>query len=100
MSGQDILQELRQAVFQVTENGESMYFSVPESVELLQAAAHLRNYLSDENAGTKFTAIFPHGEKITQDQFDAAAAERMENTGCIAGAYSGSARWTNFSLIR
>ena len=60
MSGQDILQELRQAVFQVTENGESMYFSVPESVELLQAAAHLRNYLSDENAGTKFTAIFPH----------------------------------------
>ena len=86
MSGQDILQELRQAVFQVTENGESMYFSVPESVELLQAAAHLRNYLSSENAG-KFTAIFPHGEKITQEQFDAAAAERMENTGCIADAY-------------
>ena len=86
MSGQDILQELRQAVFRVTENGESMYFSVPKSVELLQAAAHLRNYLSGENAG-KFTAIFPHGEKITQEQFDAAAAERMENTGCIAGAY-------------
>ena len=87
MSGQDILQELRQVVFRVTENGESMYFSVPESVELLQAAAHLRNYLSDKNAGKKFTAIFPHGEKITQEQFDAAAAERMENTGCIAGAY-------------
>ena len=87
MSGQDILQEPRQAVFRVTENGESMHFSVPESVELLQAAAHLRNYLSDKNAGTKFTAIFPHGEKITQEQFDAAAAERMENTGCIAGAY-------------
>ena len=87
MSGQDILQEPRQAAFRVTENGESMYFSVPESVELLQAAAHLRNYLSDKNAGTKFTAIFPHGEKITQEQFDAAATERMENTGCIAGAY-------------
>ena len=87
MSGQDILQEPRQTVFRVTENGESMYFSVPESVELLQAAAHLRNYLSDKNAGKKFTAIFPHGEKITQEQFDAAAAERMENTGCIAGAY-------------
>ena len=40
-----------------------------------------------QNADTKFTAIFPHGEKITQEQFDAAAAERMENTGCIAGAY-------------
>ena len=87
MSGQDILQEPRQAVFRVPENGESMYFSVPESVELLQSAAHLRNYLSDKNAGTKFTAIFPHGEEITQEQFDAAAAERMENTGCIASAY-------------
>ena len=86
MSGQDILQELRQAVFRVTENGESMYFSVPKSVELLQAAAHLRNYLSGENAG-KFTAIFPHGEKITQEQFDAAAAERMENTGEISGLF-------------
>ena len=78
MSGQDILQEPRQAVFRVTENGESMYFSVPESVELLQAAAHLRNYLSDKNAGTKFTAIFPHGEKITQEQFDAAAQAYQE----------------------
>ena len=87
MSGQDILQEPRQAVFRVTENGESMYFSVPESVELLQAAAHLRNYLSDKNAGTKFTAIFPHGEKITQEQFDAAAAERMENTGEVSGVF-------------
>ena len=87
MSGQDILQEPRQAVFRVTENGESMYFSVPDSVELVQAAAHLRNDLSDKNAGIKFTAIFPHGEKITQEQFDAAAAERMENIGCIAGAY-------------
>ena len=53
----------------------------------MQAAAHLRNYLSDKNAGTKFTAIFPHGEKITQEQFNAAAAERMENAGGIAGAY-------------
>lgn len=58
MSGQDIMQEPRQAVFRVTENGESMYFSVPESVELLQAAAHLRNYLSDKNAGTKLQPYF------------------------------------------
>ena len=75
------------AVFHVTENSESVYFSVAESLELLQAAAHLRNYLSDENVGTKFTAMFPHGEKITQEQFDAAAAERMENTGHVTGAY-------------
>ena len=79
--------EQKIAVFHVTENGESVYFSVAEPMELLQTAVHLRNCLSDENADTKFTAIFPHGEKITQEQFDAAAEERMENTGCIAGAY-------------
>lgn len=79
--------EQKIAVFHVTENGESVYFSVSESLELLQTAVHLRNYLSGENADTKFTAIFPRGEKITQEQFDAAAAERMENTGRVAGAY-------------
>lgn len=75
------------AVFHVTENAESVYFSVAESLELLPTAVHLRNYLSDENAGTKFVASFPRGEKITQDQFDAAVAGRMENTGRVAGAY-------------
>lgn len=65
----------------MTENGESVYFSVAEPMELLQTAVHLRNCLSDENADTKFTAMFPHKEKISQEQFDAAASERMENTG-------------------
>ena len=75
------------AVFHVTENGESVCFSVAESLELIQTAVHLRNYLSDEKAGTKFISAFPHSEKITQEQFDAAVAERMENTGRVAGAY-------------
>lgn len=92
MSGQNILRGMRKAeqkiaVFHVTENSESVCFSVAESLELLQSAVHLRNYLSDKNTGTKFTATFPHGEKITQEQFDAAVAERMENTGRVAGAY-------------
>ena len=79
--------EQKIAVFHVTENGESVYFSVAEPMELLQTAVHLRNCLSDENADTKFVSTFPRGEKITQEQFDAAAAERMENTGRITGAY-------------
>ena len=79
--------EQKIAVFHVNENTENVYFSVEESLELLQAAVHLRNYLSDENADTKFISTFPRGEKITQEQFDAAAAERMENTGRVAGAY-------------
>ena len=87
MSSQDTSQKPRQAVFHVTENGESVYFSVAESPELLQAADYLRNYLSDKNADTKFISTFPHTEKIMQEQFDAAAAERTENTGRIAGAY-------------
>ncbi len=79
--------EQKIAVFHVTENGESVYFSVAEPMELLQTAVHLRNCLSDENADTKFTAMFPHKEKISQEQFDAAASERMENTGRVTGAY-------------
>ena len=75
------------AVFHATENSESVYFSMAESLELLQTAVHLRNYLSGKNMDTKFVSTFPRREKITQEQFDTAAAERMENTGCISGAY-------------
>ena len=75
------------AVFHVTENSESVYFSVAESLELLQTVVHLRNYLSGKNTDTKFVSTFPRREKITQEQFDTAAAERMENTGRISGAY-------------
>ena len=91
--------EQKIAVFHVTENGESVYFSVSESLELLQAAVHLRNYLSDENADTKFVSAFPCGEKITQEQFDAAAAECMENTGRVAGAYELDFNARTFSAL-
>ena len=87
MSSQDTSHKPRRAVFHVTENGENVYFSVAESLELLQAAVHLRNYLSDENVDTKFVATFSRVEKITQEQFNAAATERTENTGRVTGAY-------------
>ena len=75
------------AVFHVTEGGESVCFSVSKSMKFLQAAVHLRNYLSDKNEDTDFFSMFQHTEKITQEQFDTAAAERMENTGRVTGAY-------------
>lgn len=75
------------AVFHVTEGGESVCFSVSKSMEFLQAAVHLRNYLSDKNEDTDFFSMFQHTEKITQEQFDTAAAERMENTGRVTGVY-------------
>ena len=77
----------RFAVFHVTENGESVYFSVEGSPEMLQVANHLREYLYDENAVSKFVSAFPRCEKVTQEQFDAAVAERMETTGRVTGAY-------------
>ena len=50
--------EQKIAVFHETENGESVCFSVAESLELLQAAVHLQNYLSGENAETNFETAF------------------------------------------
>lgn len=77
----------RFTVFRLTENGKSSYYSAEGSLEMLQVANHLRNPLSDENAVSKFVSAFPCCEKVTQEQFDAAVAERMENTGRVTGAY-------------
>lgn len=75
------------AVFHVTENSESVYFSMAESLELLQTAGPSAKLPIRQKVDTKFVSTFPRREKITQEQFDTAAAERMENTGCISGAY-------------
>lgn len=88
-------QERRQAweagrrftVFHLKENGKSTYFSVEDSLEMFQVADYLRTCLSSEHAGAKFASTLFRCEEITQEQFDAATAEHMENTGRVAGAY-------------
>lgn len=78
------------AVFYVTEGGCSSRFMVGEDIELLQAAIQLRAYIRKigENIPTHFADLFPSKEKISNEQYDAFAAERMDNTGRVAGAYN------------
>lgn len=79
----------RFAVFHVTEEGNSVYFSVNEPLEILQSAARLRKYLrkSEGDAPARFVGMFSRGERISQERFDAYVTERLDNTGRVTGAF-------------
>ena len=81
---QDIWQEERQArqeqeaarrfaVFHVTEDGNSIHFTVDEPLETLDAAVRLRDYIRKpaNEAPVRFTGMFSRGTRISQEQFDA-----------------------------
>ncbi len=77
------------AVFHIKENGSEVRFSVDNRVELLDAARILRAYLQSESKfADGFADRFRHREPLTPEQFQAYAAERMENTGRVTGAYA------------
>lgn len=77
------------AVFHVTENGDDSYFLVEGEVEFLPVADCLRQYTQKptESATTKFAEMFVCTERISWEQFDVYAQERMENTGRVVGAF-------------
>ena len=79
----------RFAVFRVTEEGDSVCFSVNEPLEMLQSAARLRGYLrrSEGDAPTRFVGMFSQRERISQERFDAYVTERLDNTGRVTGAF-------------
>lgn len=79
----------RFSVFHVTECGEEKYFQVEAPLEFLQTASKLRAYIrkAPEAPPMKFTGLFSRGQQITQEQFRTYAAERMENTGRVTGAF-------------
>lgn len=79
----------RFSVFHVTECGEEKYFQVEAPLEFLQTASKLRAYIrkAPEAPPLKFTGLFSRGQQITQEQFRTCAAERMENTGRVTGAF-------------
>ena len=98
---QDIWQEERQArqeqeaarrfaVFHVTEDGNSIHFTVDEPLETLDAAVRLRNYIRKpaNEAPVRFTGMFSRGTRISQEQFDAYVTERLDNTGRVTGAFN------------
>ena len=80
----------RFAVFRVTEEGDSVCFSVNEPLEMLQAAARLRGYLRRSEGDAPMHGLsgcFPRGERISRERFDAYVTERLDNTGRVTGAF-------------
>ena len=79
----------RFAVFHVTENGNSIHFTVDEPLETLDAAVRLRDYVRKpaNEAPVRFTGMFSRGTRISQEQFDAYVTERLDNTGRVTGAF-------------
>ena len=79
----------RFAVFHVTENGGSTYFTVEENLEMLQVACRLRSYTRKppENSPQRFAGMFSRGDKISREQFDMFVCERLDNTGRVTGAF-------------
>lgn len=78
------------AVFHVTEGGRSSRFMVEEKIELLQAANRLRSYIHKpkEDSPAHFADLFPSREMISDEQYDAFVAERLDNIGRVAGVYN------------
>lgn len=78
----------RLAIFHINENGSEARFAVDERLELLSVARMLRSYLqSDIKFNDGFAGRFRNREPLTLDAFNTFAAERMENTGRVTGAY-------------
>lgn len=79
----------RFAVFHVTEDGSSIYFLAEEKLEMLHAVNRLRDYIRrpEGSPPVRFTGMFSRGEKISQEQFEAFVAERLDNTGRVTGAF-------------
>ncbi len=76
------------AIFRIKENGTDTRFLVNERMELLSTAHLLRAYLKgDTPSDDGFAGRFYRREPLTEEQFQAFASERMENTGRVTGAY-------------
>ena len=79
----------RFAVLHVTENGNSIYFTAEERLDMLQAAVRLRSYTRKppENSPSQFIEMFSSREKISREKFGIYVAEQTENTGRVTGVF-------------
>lgn len=73
------------AAFHIREKGSEIYFQLGYSVEFLDAARTLQQYLAE--GGESFADRFHDRNAITADDFDGLAEIRMENTGKVTGAF-------------
>ena len=77
------------AGFHITEDCAEVYLQNESGMEFLQLARRLHDYLQQGQrlpARSLFEAT-DGCKEISRETFDALAKHRMENTGCIAGAY-------------
>jgi len=75
--------------FHVTEDCAEVYLQNESGIEFLQLARRLHDYLRQEQRlpARSFFEATDGCKEISHEAFDALARRRMENTGCIAGAY-------------
>lgn len=76
----------RFAVFRIREGGGEVYFRAEHGIDMLFVAKHLRRHLQSVTV-KPFADTFTACADITQAEFNAAASERMQNTGRVTGAF-------------
>ena len=89
------------AVYHVTENGQEWYFKTTPGEELLAVAQKLRSYTTSRNgvAPDLFIKMFADGRPITEEEYNALIALRMENTGKVRGAFDINFDKQGFSAV-
>ena len=77
------------AGFHITEACAEVYLQNESSIEFLQLAKQFHDYLRQEQRlpARSFFEATDGCKEISRETFDALTKRRMENTGCIAGAY-------------
>ena len=73
------------AAFHIREKGSEIYFRAEYSVEFLDAARTLQQYLTE--GGESFADRFHNRSTITANELDRLVRVRMENTGQVTGAF-------------
>lgn len=71
------------------EDGEELYYTIDDNIDLVEAMAHMR-FLVEAGAvleKTPFELLIGEKTIISSQAFDALISERMDNTGRVAGVY-------------
>ena len=75
--------------FHITENGVEVYLQNESSIEFLQLARRLHDYLRQEQRlpARSFLEATDGCKEISREAFDTLAKRRMENTGEVSGVF-------------
>ena len=89
------------AAYHVVENGQEWYFKTTPGEELLEVSKKLRSYISSEKSAVPdlFIKMFANGHPITEKEYNALTAVRMENTGKVRGVFDANFDKREFSAV-